>query len=705
MSVSDERLEEIAELASDGPSALDDDDVDDLLAALTADEWEYDRDDAAEDALEALVEASEPAELYDLFSAEQLAAASGHESPGIGRSVGEAFELLIEVAPAEVNAVREEVVGNVENDFPENQALELLTGLVDAGEIGVDTVEPLFERADNSVRNLAPRVVEKAAEEDGLKIETSMVESTLSTVETLAEQATNRRERNQIRENAFDALVAIASQRPEAVLERTPGADAFVAELDHMNSALRYRLYNLLNELLAADPAILDGRLDAVTAEFDDITSDSSSPGAALEVVGTVAERHADALGPQDRYLDLLADEDVSSFKKGSAATVLGIVGDASVLPALLGHERFDREDAFHDAVVRIVDREDALDELVAHCDHDDAQIRANALSVLADEYAGTADVNVVDLCIDRLDDRAEVGYTNVRTGAADALSSLGEESAERLDDASAELVAEIEGEYESDEHEITSNLEFALATVARTDESFAAEMVADLESDDDVAREIAVGVLRRAAPDVLSSVDVPVEPVVELLDQDRYDAGHLLGAVGDERPAAVEPVIEPVVEQYGDVDDSGIVGALDSALASFTYHYPEQTADAVEDLAEWCEGTYVSSSVVVALSNVARANPERVADTVTPVVGDDPAEWPEGIEPLMFVLGDAAPAPLPDDWSAESFSLPDGQRATRLARLLADVDDERATALLDRLATESESDRASTVAREALGD
>jgi len=158
MSASKERLEEIAELASDGPSALDDDDVDDLLAALTADEWEYDRDDAAEDALEALVEASEPAKLYDLFSPEQLAAASGHESSGIGYAVGDALGLLIGVAPAEVNAVREEVVGNVESSFPENEAYKILTGLIDAGEIGVDAVEPLFEHADNDVRNLAPRV-------------------------------------------------------------------------------------------------------------------------------------------------------------------------------------------------------------------------------------------------------------------------------------------------------------------------------------------------------------------------------------------------------------------------------------------------------------------------------------------------------------------------------------------------------------------
>jgi hypothetical protein len=529
-----------------------------------------------------------------------------------------------------------------------------------------------------------------------------MVESALATVELLAEQATNRRERHQIRENALDALTEIASQRPEAVLERTSGAETLLAELDHVDSSLRKRLYELLNELLAADSTTLDGRLDAVTAEFDDPTSYSSSRGAALEVVATVADRHADDLGPQNRYLDLLADEDVSIYKDEHAAKVLGIVGDASVLPTLLGHERFEREDAFHDAVVRIVDREDALDELVAYCEHDEALIRANALSVLADEYAGTAGVNVVDLCLDRLDDRAEPGYQNIRILAADTLSSLGEDSVERLADASGELVAEIESEYESDEQEIASNLEFALATVARTDESFAEEMVADLESDDDAQREVAVGVLRRAAPDVLSSVEVPVEPLVELLDEDRYDAAHLLGTIGDERPGAVESAVEPVVERYEAADDYH--GGLRNALASFTYHYPEQTVDAVDALAERYAGSFRSHLVAIALSNLALSHPERVAGAVEPVFDEETDDRPSTYPLLVLVLGEASPAGLPADWSADAFSLPEEENALRLARLLADVDDERATALLERLETETEDERASAAASEALG-
>lgn len=716
MSVSEERLEEVAELASDGPSALDDDDVADLLAALTADGRDLDRDDTAENALEALVEASEPAELYDLFSPEQLAAASGHEDRGITYAVGEAFELLIEVAPAEVSAVHETVIDNVENEFPGRSAVTFLYGLIDAGELGIDAIEPLFERDDNTLRNIGARAVETAADDDTTLIEETMAESALSAVEALTEQATNRRERHKLRENALDALAMIANQHPEAVLDRTVEVEAFVAELDHVDNDLRGSVYDLLAELVTADPTVAD-HIDAFTTELDDPTRDSSSRYAVLGLLGAIAEHAPTALGSeeQDRYLDLLDDGDVSRHKKRDIATVLGVVGDEDALPALLGYERFDDYDEFTEAVVDVVDREDALDALVACCDHDDPRIRANALSVLAEEYGGAAGVDVVDLCLTRLDDRSEIErwsgtILTVRGLAGDALASLGEESAADLGAASDELLARAEtavaDENEDGRNDVEGGILSALETVARTDGSFAERMVADLDSDDPVRREIAADVLRGGSPEVQSTVDLPVGVLVDLLDDENadYDAMHLLSAVGDERPEAVESAIEPVVERYGNVDDYS-VSALESALAAFTYHYPERTVGVVDSLGDRCEGRYVSWNVTIALSNLARDYPERVAEAVEPAFEEGLPGDSERAAVLVLTLGDAAPAPLPDDWSAESLSLPDGQNAIRLARLLADVDDERATALLDRLATESESDRASTAACEALGD
>lgn len=676
--VSEDRIEEIAEVVESDPSDVDADELAILLEGSI--HSDFDVRSPAGDALEELVEELSESAITERFDVDLLRGRLTTEDVSAGNALSTVLETLAETNPAVIQELRPEIREGVGGYLKESTMKGVLCTVLDVETELVEEARILMAADNSTARNIGVRISTEVAGR-GYDIDETSPDAVESALPDVWDVLKNSRENSKPRENAASALATHAEARPELYTDRM---DEVAEVLQTTESKIRYDLFDLPQAIAEHDPDAVAPLAPVARREFEDKTGTGSTRSAAIELLSTLADTHPGVITSLDPFVERV--EDPTIRYDDDAASVVAAVGGPEQVQALFGAGKFGPE--LIETLVEGSDdetRASVREEIRALVTDDDALTRRRAVAVIREVFHEELD-DPAAIYLDRLDDDDTEGYSTVRSEAVTGLRRVVSESPDRLVGSSDRLFAAAEATIDADDYSFSDLIE-VLSGLATADGEIYARVVDDIDADDEATRYVAIQVLSEAATAYPPELPDPVPRLLDLYgdteDREYKLDGYIRTALGGltyVRPDAIEPAADRLVEWYEGVDDTS---GWRRTIADFASAYPEVPVALVEALAEdyvddyTGEYSYDDKELAVGLGHAALQDPERVRSALDSVLNADADEQPESLPLVSIALGDddAVPPEFAEEDGWLGGELLDPYNERRQLRLIGLVD------------------------------